>query len=726
MNPQNLSPLEKPILQSLEQLPDRQTLRERVQQMTAGELQTLVEEMNGVKEMPKIFQSPEMQSALDQRLAETGVKLESNSKLQEFKTQFETAKGAALDTAEKSFLKEMMEKGGVWTVIGGAAITLLSWLGFKKAKALRESFKTKGYLRTAVEGAKEHPYFAAFIAALGIPASFAAFKYLQNNAEPITEAIGNKAKEMGIPQAEATKQLAHKAREVLGNGMDQGLKKTIIVITGVLGGSYDEETGVVTLGHSLMHSPAIVAYEAGFRRRAGEGLMKSKYSRFLIEDRFSAIMRGTGEAIDATSEAMIPKRQLAARGLELLTNPVLSADGEAEVGRIVAALGPDMGLDGKAIERVKVSPQEAGKHLDALETKMKQQHVEEIKGFNGLKNQIENKLFEAESNIRKKEFPGTLNQYKEGVVNEINNLTKAFNDDVAAKKLSIGKNMEDTLNGLRDTIGEHARYQLDSTPHGGSLLGRSMEKVTTIAENTGTVIRKVPGGKFALAGMKCYAFLPLLPLAGQGMAALRQGEAGEAAKKALIIDATEVGVGFIPVVGELNDFRAAFTGKDLNGRELDTWSRVTAGAMGTLGTAALIGGFFTGGATYGGFKLLRLAGGAVRGVKAATRATNGIAAVRATGKALDAVDSANDATKALKKMYTATSTQKMARGVVSAAHNAQRAMQIVAYTHLGYSLASGAMEIYNTTDNIMQKVSDKVTGGIDTAEQFANKLIPGQ
>ncbi len=710
------------VLENLSQLSDGDR-RERVQHLTGTELKELIEDMNGVRAMPTIFESADTQLALEQRMEALGVTMDAKSNWQELKDSLGETKATAEQRAEKTFASQLFGKAGAWGLLATGAITVLSWLGFAKAKQLRESISTKGYLRTAVEGAKDHPIFAALVAGLGVTASFGTLKYLQNNAGPITDAIAEKAKKMGVPGTDVAKSLADKLRTIVDSGVDLGMKGTVIGIASFLGGEYDEETGVVTLGHNTLHSPVVIAYQAGVRRRTGNGLLKSTYSQFVIEDKLTAILKQGQVASANNAEARayqeLPKKLLAQRGLDLLKKQNRTAADDAEIGRIVSSLETDLKLEGKSISQVQADPAESKRHLDELQTRMQRDSLEEVEGFNALKQRVQQDLLTAEENIRKGKYVGTAEDYKQRIVRDANKQMKSFRDDLTAKKITMGRAYEDALNGLEGTIGDHVRYDLDSATNGRGLTGKTLEGATKLAEKAGFSMNKLPGGKWVTRGIVGYS---LVPLVLEGAAALRPGKAGEAATKALMWDATDAGIGFIPVVGELNDFRAAIMGTDLNGRELNTTSRVTAGVMGGLGTAALALGLFTGGTSIAAFKLFRVGAAARKAVRAAKLAENATTIANVTQKTLKAADKATASAKTLENMYQISKTQKIARSAMNVVHNAQRGMQIYTYGMLGFSVGSGAVELYNSAEGAVATVQKKAIAGIDAAERFATSL----
>lgn len=696
-------------------------LRERVSTFTETELETLLSDAERQDaEASSILHDASLRQVVERRMEELHVTDAVRAKWQSLRSNIDAKVQAAEAAAEQSFLEELKEKGGVWGALGTAAITILSWLGFKKAAALKASLKEKGYLKTAIESAKEHPIFAAFIAALGIKAGFDVFEYMQDNAKPITDAIAKKAEEMGVPGTEAAKDVADKLREMVGDGFDKGLSASVKGLATVLGGTYDEETGVVDLGGSTLHAPVVTAFLAGTRRRTGQAMMKSSFSRLLIEDRMAAILRQSETAGMQAVGAAPHKRALAERGLDLLTRPMLDAAGEKELASIIEALEPEMNLEGKAVKQLQASPEEIGRHLSDIEERMRTQNTADIESFNNFKINMQKELLDAEKAIRTGEHPGTVEEYRKTVIETANNNIHNFRERMTEHKVQLGKVYERALNGFQDSINDHVRYDLDPSSHGRGTMGGMLETSTKGVEAAGYGMRKLPGGKYVLGGVIGYSFLPLVM---QGAAALRPGEEGEAAKKALIVDATDIGMGFVPVVGELNDLRAAFTGKDLNGRELDTVSRVTSGIFGTLGAAALAVAPITGGASYGIFKILRGIGGARRAVRTAKLAENGITAASATAKSIDAVKKADKSAAALEKMYTITKTQKYARSALNTVRNAQRTMQLVTYGHLGVSLASGVTELYNSAEGAVGTLQAKAMEGIDAAESFATDTL---
>jgi len=252
-------------------------------------------------------------------------------------------------------------------------------------------------------------------------------------------------------------------------------------------------------------------------------------------------------------------------------------------------------------------------------------------------------------------------------------------------------------------------------------IGKSLEWVAKKAESTGTTIKKLPGGKYAIGAITGYSFLPL---ALQGMTAMRAGAEGEAAKKAFQNDLIEAGSGFIPVVGEAMDIRAAVMGTDLNGRELSTAQRVTSGVMGGLGAISLALTPFTGGLSVIGFRGLRGLFAGSKAVKVAKLADKGITVAGATEDSIKTIRTGEKNLEVLQKMATVTKTQERARRAKNFVQNAQRTMQVATYAHLGWEVCTGVATIYEEGSTLVETGMKKAGEAIDVAEAFVDSKIP--
>lgn len=183
-------------------------------------------------------------------------------------------------------------------------------------------------------------------------------------------------------------------------------------------------------------------------------------------------------------------------------------------------------------------------------------------------------------------------------------------------------------------------------------------------------------------------------------------------------DWLQVGGGFVPVVGELIDFNAAFTGKDLNGRDLSTEARVTNGVMGTLGAASIGLGFFTGGLSIVAFRGIRTAIAGRRAWQVA-RATQTVAR---TARTADQINTTAQAGRSAANAVDAfAATNRAATGVQfaqRAVRTGQRAMQVYVYGHLGIQLTSTVSEWVVNGAETLEAGRQRAFAGINAAERM--------
>lgn len=735
------------ILQEVAALKSPEPLRERVKQMTSVEFQSLMAEMKQSPDLPKNFAEEGVQKELEDRMEREGVTQDVRQQWQTLKANIETKKAAAMAGAEKGFVEKMMAKGGGWMVLGSVGITILSWLGFKKAKALKESLKTKGYLRTAIEGAKEHPIFAAFLGALGLKAGTDAYNYVLNNRDAIEGYIGQHGGKTAEQATIAAMDLAAKVREGAGQAKDFSIKHLVKGLAWATGGTYDEETGVVTMPSLLglpatLRPPVVIAWQSGVRGDVGHRVMKVGHSLYLVENRLQKLVHETSITTSKVSEASAEKKLLAQRALELLKDPTARSGGtnvaSGELDRILKVLEPDLQLrQVKPIDVTGATPEELNKRREHLVAEMEHLSTKEITKFNGVKSDILNIMDKAELDIRKGNYVGSAADFKASKITEVKEKIKTYTDDLRSQKLGLSNELADVLGDLHERAGAH----LDNAPGGGN---RLIEQTRRKVESLGYKLSQSLPGKFVTKGIAAYSFLPL---AMEATAAMQSGPEGDAAKKALtkkalINDGLEAGLGFVPVVGELMDFRAAIMGKDLNGRELSTLQRVTSGAFGTLGTASIALGFFTGGTSIGAFKAFRGAMAAKKALKITDQAAQGIQKVSVTAKSLgvvvdgvraaETIDTVNHGVKAvdgLRDMYKTTQSSgeflHAAQKLQHIIHGAQNTMQLATYAHLGYEVASGMTTIYGNVEDFVESTKNKVVKGAETVQNFlAPKRAP--
>lgn len=706
-------------------------LRERVTTLTGADLDQLVRAMEGANAVPEIFKNSDILVGIEHQIEKQGVQEDVRNRWLALKHSIESNTAAVTNTAEKGFLQHLLSRGGGMAVLGISAITVLSWLGFSKAKKLRASLREKGYLRTAIEGAKEHPIFAAFIAAMGVKAGSEAFRYLSENRSAIESRIESIAGQTGKSVASTTIDIAEKARSIIGTGVDAGLGGLVKGLSFALGGEYDEETGVVTLPHADLRPPFIIAWQSGIRRRGGPEAVRGLVSKFVMEDRLNAILRQTDVAIKQTQAGGVHKKRLAERALDLMksgTVPGAITRESLELERIFDTLSDDLKLSKADMAReVRYRPREAAQRVELLQAEMERLHTTEVQDFRTVKDAVQNRLYEAERQLAKGTFRGSAANVKEEAVRNAQERIKTYQDELVGKKLAIGEQLTDALNHLTGEAGhssvvrERGLQQLDDVTAGGGWKSNLLESATSKAEKIGYGIRKIPGGKYVVRGLVGYSFLPL---ALEGVAALRAGEKGGEARKAVMLDATEAGLGFVPFVGEAMDLRAAFMGTDLNGRELSTMQRVTSGAMGALGAASIALGFFTGGLSVVGFRAVRGILASRRAVKTLKLAEEGVEIASVTQKSIKAIRAGEKNAERLESMLQVTNTQRKLRGIKNVVDNAQRTMQVATYAHLGYNLASGVAGIYGNVEDFVGKVQNTGLKAVDAVESFVRPATP--
>lgn len=695
-------------------------MRAKVKAFTSEQLDRFVDDMNGAKEMPAMFEEAEMQDAVAKRMEEVDVSLDTKDKWNALRSKVGEKSPVISAEAEESFLNTLKEKGGMSYYAGVAAITVLSWFGFKKASALKSSLKGKGFLRTAIEGAKEHPIFTAFLAALGIGAgkmtldyftkNKAAKDYLTDNKDAIEAEIKAEAERTGEDVETVALSFGDKLKTILSKGADLGSKALVVGISTVFGGTYDEETGVVTLPHSSMRPPVVIAWQAGRRRR-------SAFSSLLIEDRLKTIVKQTQVVTKEAKNVSGHKQKLAARALELMQGGTMRnapVKESMELERILGVLEKDLNLDGtKPIkEAVDYTPADAEKRVQALADEMERQHKTEVKDFNDTKKKVFDQMDSAEKQIAA--GAGNADVIRRDTMEKAKKEMTDYNDGLKAEKLALGEQLGDALSNLDTQVTQQ------SGPKGKT--AKTLEWATKKAESVGCGMRKVPGGKFVVGAITGYSFLPL---ALQGMAAAgREGAEGEAAKKAFQNDLMEAGGGFIPVVGEYLDIKSAVTGTDLNGRELSTTQRVTAGVMGGLGTVSLALTPFTFGLSAIGFRALRGAVAVGKTVKVANNLRKGINVAGATNDSIKAIRAGEKNLQLLKNMATVTKAQQHARRAKNFVQNAQRTMQLYTYSMLGYEVATGVATIYESGSDLVSAGVEKANAAIDTATNFVSEHNP--
>ncbi len=719
-----LSPSESPTVSTPEAKPN---LRERVKTFTDRELEGLMDDFEAKRGVVEELHEEETKQAVDQRMEELKVADAVKTRWQTLRASIKPAPSGKVaemqKKAEESFLKKMVEKGGLTAVIASAGISILAWLGFSGAKALRSSIKEKGYLRTAIEGAKEHPIFAALIAAMGIKVGSEAYKFMSENSGEITNQIERVAGERGVQAIEVVKNVAGKAREFAGKAADATLKGIVVAFTTVLGGTYDEDTGVVTIGGATLRPTAIVAWQAGVRRRMGEGVLQKGYSTFLVEDRLHAILRQTDIVTKESQGVAGHKKILAKRALELMSDstPDNGDMRKMELERIINTLESDLGLGAKnAAVNVQTTQQEMEQKLKTLEAEMDRVYKTEVDDFSKVSASVKDTMYQAEKKIISGEHGGDADNIKKEAVDTATKRINAQQEALLAKKLPVTQQVAAVASALSDSIttgGQGAlSHHMNAATADTGRVTKLLEGTTRNFEKLGCSIKKVPGGKYITGAIVGYS---MLPLAMQGVASLRtRGPEGAAARKALAVDVAQAGLGFVPGVGDALDLYSAATGKDLNGRELDSWQRAQMATFGTLGAAALAAGVATGGISIVGWRAVRGFLATRKATHIAKMASQGVDVATVTAKSIKAIEKGQDSVEVLDDMLKMTAFQRKALKVKGFVNNAQRTMQVVTYSQLGIQVVSGAMTLCGNVEGTIESAHGKVMQGIDKFEEI--------
>lgn len=723
----NNSPSSSPsVLDRLSSLTDIER-RTQVTTLAAVDLKSLLHDIHGKKQMPAMFESPEIQHALEKRMEELGITLDTRDQWEALKKTIGTKVEALEDKAEKSFASELMRRAGSWGILGSGLLAVLSWFGFSKAKALRQSIGTRGYLRTAIEGAKEHPIFAALIAGLGLKVGSEGYQYIHQNMPVLNEYVESVAGKTGRSALEAAEQLAEKMKEAAVSIKDTGIRGLVKGLALATNADYNEETGVITMpnmlfgGQKTLAPPFITAWKAGLRREGSHALAKATYSLFFIENRFDAILREATIADTRARSADASLLMAVRRGKELMAKGFRPGSGHPESIELERIL--HMAIEHDPVLRkttpldvTKASHAELEQRLTQVETEMDAYFTQkEVKRFKETGDAIRDIAYEAQEKLRTGNHGGSPENIKKEALQRIREKIDAHAADMNGRKISLGKEYADLLSQQKESLLEHAKHKLDTGAGGSAWTERTLESAVKKTEGLGYKISS-KGGKYVVGAITGYSFLPL---AMEGLNAMKSGEDAAAAKKAFALDAGEAIGGFIPGVGEALDFRSAIMGTDLNGRELDTWQRVTAGVMGTLGTASIVAGFFTAGTSVVAWRFIRGGAASLDAARTINRARKGVEVANITAKTVKKIDAAKDSAKALENMFEITTVQRHARRVQNAVHNVQRGMQLVTYGQLGVQIASGINTIYGDAEAFVGNVQEKLAVGADAVHNFA-------
>lgn len=683
-------------------------LRDAVKAMTSGDLEELIARMESTREVPEIFRDASARDLLDRRITELGgVSDDTRSKWQVLKATIEGKTEGLKEEAEKSVMRQIIEKGGPTAVIAGIGIAILAFFGVKWAKELKEG----GVLNFA----KEHPVFLAFLSALGVSAGYTAIEYFKQNEHGITEHIKWLSAQSGKPLTETAVSVAEKVKDGIREFGANTLDNLNKGIAWALGGTVDEETGVVTLPHSTLRPMVIVAYQAGVRRRGGLKIAQKVFSGVLVERKLDAMLR-EGDIAGSLSNEQRTKADKARRARTLmgehLKNGYLKPELHRELTGILNELAPELAQDATETRRrsrltINEQSHEKIKDLDVLERRAAAAYSAEIENYKQKRAALTAAMHDADTAIREGKIPNGMKpeDYRNSVMAEVKEKAKFYQEELTRNKVRLG-------NEIVAAMEHHYGAKLQAG------IGGPLERVTRRFEGFGFRIARSIPGKIAMKGIIGYSFLPV---AMEGMSALSHGlntKEGQAAATAFRNDLISAGGGFIPVVGEALDFYSAISGKDLNGRELSVGNRVLMATMGTLGTASIVAGFFTGGASVVAFRAIR-AGVASRRAWQVARVAKG--AVKAADSAQDiakTVKTGEKAAEGMRALAKITDFQKAAARAQRVVHTAQRGVQAYVYGHLGYQLTCGAVELYHGGAAMFEQGKEKAIQGVEAVERF--------
>lgn len=723
---QKITPRPSNVLPAENETPTPKDMRERVKAMTSAELAKTISDMNDAQEMPEMFQNKETQDEVERRLLELDATTQTKDQWLKLRGAIGT-KGGIASAAEEAFAKQVKEKGGLRYHLGKAILAVLAFFGFKKAKDLQESLEGKGMLRTAVEGAQEHPMFTAFLAAIGVTAGTEAYEYLNQNRDVIETGI---KKEMEV-SGEDIDTFAERAKKIVIGAKDLGLKGLVVGMTKLLRGTYDEETGVVTLPFGTINPPFMMAYAAGVRRR-GDAPALGFFSKFLVEDKLKSIVRQANVATNAAAKAMPHKLALAQEALDYMKKGVIPGGASKEsmkFERILMTLQDDLDLkdaqklkDGETLKKIEAvdqaqrSPDAAKKRLEILEQELADFDKNNKPDFDRAKKDVMLEMKQADTALKNGNYDDAQH-LKQKTTETVQKRVQEYQDLAVKEKFALGNQLTQTMNGLAAAGGGLAVRGGQMLDKSGGMGGTSglLEKGTNFMEKAGCKLGKSKIGRIFVAGVAVKSLTPVaLELAGS----MRSGPEGEAAKKAAMTDMAEAGLGFVPGVGEVLDLKTAIMGTDLNGREVSTNQRIVAGAMGALGTVSIGLGFFTGGLSIGAFRLFR---GAVGTAKVVGRIAKGADAVDTS---IDIVRAAQNQADVLKGLSKVSDAQKAAITAKKYVDNTQRLAQIATYGYMGVDLYESVAWAYDNTEEFISDTTDKVVQGIDIAKNFANERLP--
>lgn len=550
----------------------------------------------------------------------------------------------------------------------------------------------------------KHPIMAGFLGAAGVGAGVQLTEqmreYFKRNSDALIREMEAIARETGRNPEEVARERGHRLADYIRSAGSSTVDTAVKGIVYVFRGKIDPETGAVILPHSTMRPAFFVAYQAGVRGRAWSSETWRNWQWLTPFRPGDQTRMGHFETVG--NMAGDRARQIEAAYKEINMLP------KNDPRRI--ALEKQLGT---AINL------QTGQRLDHIAQQAGEFHRQNQTTFTDFNKSIQADMNVLEQKVREgKAPPGmTVEEFKRAELKKINDRITVYHEKIGKAKIDLGNQFTETWN-------RQAKSRLNMA--GGGYIDSARRKMESIGYSFATtrgvnLVTKAAVAystlpffmEFASASMNSLEGNPKLKrLQAKKENGLHMTEAEEKEMKrlenqwkAVGLDATQMVGGFVPVVGEAIDFYTAFTGKDLNGRDLSTASRVTAGVMGTLGTASLVLAPFTGGISVVGFRGLRGAGTATKALKTAATVEKRIEALHQSTKVIDLA----------KKAGTLSTINKAALATRNGIQVARAGMQVVSYGMLGVHLYHGAVDF-------VQHSAEKIAGVRERAAEFAESV----
>ncbi len=604
----------------------------------------------------------------------------------------------------------------------------------------------------AVNFARRNPLMAALTAGLGIGVGVRVHEYLNQNSDALTTEIEAVARETGQPAQEVARRTGERIADFIRSAGSSTVDTFVKGVVFVFQGTIDPETGAITLPHSSLRPAFWVAYQAGQRAQFGSSRTWRYLQGFRLnpfkakEERMLGIVETAGKQSGDRARQIKFLANEADTLYRTVNNPAVSAAERANAERRLKPILETLNGHERISSGTNTSTRpldkgdiDTGRRLQAIAAEADQLHARNTTDFPALRSSINAELVTVEQNVRNgtgMSVGESVEDYKKRMLfgdHGIHTRVSHSMKELEARKMSLGQQYANALTA-------HTRGRLDTA--GGGYIDATRKTM----ENTGYKFARIPAGKWVVRAAVGYSLLPMgmetlsyFTNLAEGNPKLRRLQEMKASGS--VMSETEVrelsrlenlgtsvrndwiqfGGGFVPVVGEALDFKAAFTGRDLNGRELSTASRVTSGVMGVLGTASLVLAPFTFGGSAVAWRAVR--GGASAG-RALRRANNVEDSVRAVRQSSQFIEQARG-------VGQLSGVQRAAVGARGYVQMARSGMQIYTYGHLGYHLGAGAVDFAATSAQKIAGVKERAADFVEGLDERVlhdgpQRLLPGQ